>query len=195
MAVDPKVDTQIDGGLSQGLRQHGRLWVFQDGRMVAWHATRYLLRLIDRIIVANSYYEALAPIGIGSEVTKVTLINRGVRNLDQVAVESYQNGRTHIQLPDIASHTGHLYQVTHRERSLHAEENACQKVLDDVPKSYAYGKTYQSCAADYRHGQLGKPGNAKDNIDAEKEDDKTDSAGDHFAKKFRPNSLPKQGAH
>jgi hypothetical protein len=53
-AIDPKIDTQVDGRLSQAIGQHQRLGIAQHRRMVRQHLERDFLRFVDRIVVTDA---------------------------------------------------------------------------------------------------------------------------------------------
>jgi hypothetical protein len=185
--VDPKVDAQVDCRPPQTVRQHRGLGIVQNGRVVHQDLSCNFLSLVDRIVVADADDKLLAPVGVGSEVAEGALVNAGVGDLHEISIEGHQDRGAHVQLLHIPAHAGNLDQVAGFERRLHAEEDARQEILGDVPEGDTNDQADQTGAAYQRQGQLRQAGDSQNEIDATDDNESARRTRDHILQEFGPN--------
>ena len=117
-----------------GQHQDPGLGLIQDGGVVGEDLACDLLGVRYAIAIADAHDEILAAVGVAGVVVDRALVDRGVGDLDVVAILGHEDrgaGRQPLHKPHDAAN---LYQVAGLERGLHAEENTGQKVLGDVLK-------------------------------------------------------------
>lgn len=110
--IDPKIDPQINGGFSQAIDQHERLWLAQHGGVFLQHLERDFLGFADGVVITDADIKLVTPIGVRGEVAEIAFINAGIGNLHEIAIQSHEDGGAHVELLHVSDDAGNLSQIT-----------------------------------------------------------------------------------
>lgn len=137
--VGPEIQGEIHRGRGQFCHVHPRAWIAQDSVDVREHPFDRLTCLFDRVGITDADGKSGTPDAVGRADEDGARIHVHVRDRDRFAVVGSQAGRTGVDFFDRALMLAGANLITQPERLSPQQEEAGQKVLQNILEGEADG--------------------------------------------------------
>ena len=151
--VEREVDVQFDGAGGEFLDEYAGLGVVKHGGMPPHDAEEQRLCLRDIGVVPNAHGKVESCFGVAREVANRTLVDGRIGDLNVVSVVRHEDGSAGGYLLDNSGVSGDFDGVANAKRFLNANQQACQKVLGDIPEGESDDESHDSRAAEHGDGE------------------------------------------